>query len=95
MEIKKLELIEKIVREVANEYRPTNKEVVQDLEIVEDVKRRLSKFLPKEAELTLVGSIAKNTQLRNERDADLFVLFPKSFNDKKIAELTLNASKRL
>jgi tRNA nucleotidyltransferase (CCA-adding enzyme) len=94
METKKLELIEKIVREVANEYRPTSKEVVQDLEIVEDVKRRLSKFLPKEAELTLVGSIAKNTQLRNERDADLFVLFPKSFDDKKIAELTLNASKK-
>jgi tRNA nucleotidyltransferase (CCA-adding enzyme) len=95
MEIKKLEFIEKIVREVANEYKPTSKEVVEDLEIIEDLKHRLSKFLPKEVELLLVGSVAKNTQLKNERDADLFVLFPKSFSDKKIAELTLSTSKKV
>ncbi|MGB9703684.1 MAG: CCA tRNA nucleotidyltransferase [Candidatus Micrarchaeales archaeon] len=94
METKKLELIERIVREVANAYRPTSKEVVEDLSLVEDLKHRLKKFLPKEVELSLVGSIAKNTQLRNERDADLFLLFPKSYNKEKIASLTLKAAKK-
>ncbi|VVC71760.1 CCA-adding enzyme [uncultured archaeon] len=39
---------------------------------------RLRKKIPGDVEIALVGSIAKGTQLRGDKDIDIFLLFPKS-----------------
>lgn len=85
--------IEKIVRRIASLYKPSSMEIKKDFAYIEDLKARLQKVLPEGVELKLVGSISKGTALKGEKDADLFVLFPKSFQGRsqEMSEIVLKS----
>ncbi len=57
-----------------SEIRPTKKEREDDLKLAKSIVRRI-KRLGREA--MLVGSLAKDTNLRGDADLDIFILFPK------------------
>jgi len=85
--------MEKLLKEVLERIKPTPEEREWEFQIAEWVKERLKKFIPKNVKLEVVGSIAKNTDLRNDRDVDIFMLFPKG-TPRKVFEDGLEYAKK-
>ncbi|MDD5317845.1 MAG: CCA tRNA nucleotidyltransferase [Candidatus ainarchaeum sp.] len=70
--------IKAVLAEALAEITPPRAETENDLAIAEEVIGRLREKIPKEVEIALVGSVAKGTQLKGDKDVDIFLLFPKS-----------------
>jgi tRNA nucleotidyltransferase (CCA-adding enzyme) len=86
--------MEKLLTEVLERVKPTPEEKEWEFQIAEWMKSRLRKLIPKSVELEIVGSIAKNTDLRNDRDVDLFMLFPKGTTKKALVSKGLRYAKK-
>jgi len=86
--------MEKLLKEVLERIKPTPEEKEWEFQISAWVKSRLRRFIPKNVELEIVGSIAKNTDLRNDRDVDLFMLFPKGTSRKVLENKGLEYAKK-
>jgi len=72
--------IQEICEEALQRVTPSREEEAETLKFVESLSERLSSELEKlrfEAEVSVQGSIAKNTWLAGEKDIDLFILVPK------------------
>jgi len=71
--------VNSIIREVAEEIRPSDQERRRLMEIYERIKFILeiclSRCLDREMVVTLQGSLAKDTFLRGQSDIDVFLLF--------------------
>jgi len=74
------------------EYRKKVNAVINDLEkkIKTEIK---NKKIP--ADLALVGSIAKDTYLKNNMDIDLFICFPTNFKKNDIAKHARSIGKKI
>ncbi|MEM1844681.1 MAG: nucleotidyltransferase domain-containing protein, partial [Ignisphaera sp.] len=75
-----------IIRKIAEEIRPSEQERRRLMDIYEHVKSTLetclSLSLDRDVEVTLQGSLAKDTFLRGQSDIDVFLLFqPRSDTD--------------
>lgn len=71
--------VEPLLKDVLSEITPTEKERAREGELVRDITTMLSavvKGVNPEAEPVMVGSIAKRTDLRGDKDFDIFVQFP-------------------
>ncbi len=86
--------MDKLLSEVLERIKPSPEEREWELSIAEWMKSRLRKFIPRNVELEIVGSIAKNTDLRNDRDVDLFMLFPKETTKKELVSKGLRYAKK-
>ncbi|MFH0713747.1 MAG: CCA tRNA nucleotidyltransferase [Candidatus Micrarchaeota archaeon] len=86
--------IERIFAKIASEVSPSPVELAVEKKFAAKVIANLEKFLPKNAKVTFVGSAARDTGLRGDRDIDLFVAFPREMDEDKIVKLTFNAAKK-
>lgn len=86
--------MDKLLSEVLERIKPSPEEKEWEMSIAEGVKSRLRKIIPKNVELDIVGSVAKNTDLRNDRDVDLFMLFPKDTSKKELVSKGLRYAKK-
>ncbi|MCX6776978.1 MAG: CCA tRNA nucleotidyltransferase [Candidatus Micrarchaeota archaeon] len=86
--------MEKLLSEVLEGIKPTPEEKEWEMSIAEWVKSRLRRVIPKNVEIEIVGSIAKNTDLRNDRDVDMFMLFPKGTAKSELVTKGLAYAKR-
>jgi tRNA nucleotidyltransferase (CCA-adding enzyme) len=86
--------MEKLLREVLERIKPTPEEREWEFQIAEGIKSRLRRVIPKNVELEVVGSIAKNTDLRNDRDVDIFLLFPKGTRKEELVSKGLAYAKK-
>lgn len=90
--------IQQIEQKVTEKIIPSgeDKKLLQNVvnKLLEIVNRELhSKNLPASTEI--VGSIAKDTFLRNNLDIDLFLVFPTSFSKENIGKIALNIGRKL
>ena len=81
-------LLESVLREIT----PTKKEHNKEKQLIEDVTKELEKLGLKSL---LVGSLAKKTDLRGDKDIDLFILFDKSLSPDELERLGLEAGKKV
>lgn len=86
--------MDKLLSEVLDRIKPSPEEKEWELSIAESVKSKLRKIIPRNVELEIVGSVAKNTDLRNDRDVDLFMLFPKGTSKKELVSKGLRYAKK-
>ena len=70
--------IETILREVLQGVTPSRKERLEEKRIAEEVIGRIKAMDGKHVGAMLVGSIARDTHLRGDRDIDIFVFYPES-----------------
>ncbi|MBR2556879.1 MAG: nucleotidyltransferase domain-containing protein, partial [Methanobrevibacter sp.] len=74
---------------ILKDIKPT----VDEKQHINDVSSKIIKFLQKtsselniDAEINLVGSVAKNTALRGKSDIDIFIAFPLNTDKKDLKE---------
>jgi tRNA nucleotidyltransferase (CCA-adding enzyme) len=87
-----------IEKQVSNKITPTLELRKEIEEIVKEIEKKLYKEITERkipASVELVGSIAKDTFLKNNMDIDLFILFPKKIQKEKIAKNTLEIGKKI
>ena len=74
--------MDKVLKEVLAEIKPSKSEEKEVKERIDKVLEKIKKAIP-EANVILGGSGEKGTWLKNAHDADIFVKFPfEKFRDK-------------
>ena len=64
--------------DVLESIKPSAKELKDELEVANRLVEHIKLHVPPSCEVALTGSIAKKTFLRDKKDVDIFVLFPRS-----------------
>ncbi len=89
-----LQKLESVIEKIDSLIVPTAKESEDEkkvaLKIAHSIQEALNSFSVK---VFLVGSTARDTGLRGERDIDLFVCFPQTFSKDEIVSHTFKATK--
>ncbi|MFH1404464.1 MAG: CCA tRNA nucleotidyltransferase, partial [Candidatus Altiarchaeota archaeon] len=83
--------MEKLLSEVLERVTPTGEEKLGDGRMVELTLEKLRSY---GVEPMLVGSMAKNTDLRGDKDIDVFILFPPEVGWDKLEKKGLEVGKR-
>lgn len=66
------------MQEVLRYIKPTDRELDREIGFARKLVDHIKLYVPDSCEVVLTGSIAKKTFLRNKKDVDVFVLFPRS-----------------
>lgn len=85
----------KLLDEVLKKISPSPKEEKEIEEIVKEIKDKIDREKPKEAEAMLVGSVAKGTYLKNELDIDFFILFPLNYTKEEMEKIVISIGKKI
>ncbi|MBI5133205.1 MAG: nucleotidyltransferase domain-containing protein, partial [Thaumarchaeota archaeon] len=86
--------IDKVLNSVLPKIKPNPKEKKEELELSNRIIAKIRSNVPKYIEVELAGSLAKNTNLRSDRDFDMFLLFPKEYSKKDLLTLGLDFAKK-
>lgn len=86
--------VKTILEFVSEIITPNPQELMEEKEFAKKLIERLKEELEEEAEIKFVGSAARDTGLRGDRDIDLFVTFPKNRSREEIMEITFSATKK-
>lgn len=73
--------------------KPTRSEEFAERLLADRIMARLKAVIPGDVEVELAGSIAKQTNLKGDRDFDVFILFPKTYSRKQLETLGLRWAK--
>jgi len=88
---------DEILRKVLLKIKPAPEERERIMGIVSEaidvMKRALSKVDPS-LEVTLQGSLQKDTWIRSDVDADVFILFPPSYDKQRMGEIVIGEARR-
>lgn len=84
----------KLLEDVILQIRPSAHELALLDRVQNEVIRRLGRVLPKEVEIGTMGSVAKGTALRQNRELDIFILMPKSWPLEKMQKSGLDWAKK-
>jgi len=91
--------IEEIKREVLRREKPSESDYRLLKEVFEYLRERglrtFKEFNIKDAEITLVGSVAKDTWLKDDKDIDIFLLFPPTMSINELREIGLKIAKKI
>lgn len=87
--------MQKVLREILKEITPTTAEIKAEHAIVNELQKKIRNTAGKHVGVTLVGSLARNTHLRGDRDIDLFVFFPKHLSRKQFEQYGLSIGKKI
>ncbi|MFH1234263.1 MAG: CCA tRNA nucleotidyltransferase [Candidatus Diapherotrites archaeon] len=74
---------------------PTEKELEKEQKTAETIMAKIRGFRGKHVGVTLAGSIARNTHLRDDRDIDIFVLFPEKMPRNEFEKQGLAIGKKV
>lgn len=89
--------IRRIKEEVLKKVLPTSDERKKVLEIADEIRKKVSNLAEKsglECEVTVDGSVAKDTWLKGEADIDIFMRVPKSMGKREFSEVCLDIARR-
>ncbi|MCD6227058.1 CCA tRNA nucleotidyltransferase [Candidatus Micrarchaeota archaeon] len=84
-----METYRSIFSKVLKRVKPTLSEEKRNKKVFNEIITRLKKVINDDIEIELVGSFAKGTHVRNKREFDIFLLFPKKYTKKEISELCI------
>ncbi|MBN2250919.1 MAG: CCA tRNA nucleotidyltransferase [Candidatus Altiarchaeota archaeon] len=84
--------MERVFKEILATITPTKGEHEEERRIVEDISGRLAKF---EVKPILVGSLAKGTDVRGDKDIDIFIMFDKETGREELEKRGLEIGKKV
>lgn len=84
--------MEKLLKEVLKKITPTEEEYEREKKIVEVIFREIKKF---KLEPVLVGSLAKRTDLRGDKDIDILIKFHKDVSREELEKKGLEIGKKI
>ena len=86
--------VDSLLARVIVRIKPTESERKEEEKTSEEILARLRKTVPPFIEVMLAGSMAKDTNLRGDRDFDVFLLFPLSHSLKDLEVMGLEWAKK-
>lgn len=86
---------ETIFKAVAQKVSPTKEEAAVEKAYAAGLKRKLESALGGEAVVNFIGSAARDTGLRGDRDIDLFVAYPRDREREYIVKRTISVTKKV
>ncbi len=89
---KSFEEIKKIKEEVLRNIKPSKEELKKELEIFGEIKDYIKKEFGIEARL--MGSVAKKTFIKGNKDLDIFVFFDPNIDKKELEKKALELGKK-
>ncbi|MGC8537885.1 MAG: CCA tRNA nucleotidyltransferase [Candidatus Micrarchaeia archaeon] len=87
--------IEAIAERVLKDVKPTADEIRITTDLANDLMARIKNVAPKNVEIILAGSVARGTQVRGNSDIDIFLLFPKGLEERKMEKLGIEIAKKI
>lgn len=87
-------LLDALFQKVSFAVTPEPSEATKEKKLALKLVSLLEPFLPPGTKVFFVGSTARDTGLRGDRDIDLFACFPQSFSREQIVSLTATAIKK-
>lgn len=82
-----------VFESVLPRIRPTKQEQERDIATAERIISHIRAKVPRHIQVALMGSVAKGTNLKGNRDFDIFILFPKSYSHHEMTTLGLHYAK--
>ncbi len=86
--------LEEIFQKASEKISPPKAERDAERAFAKEVSKKLERALGKIAKVTFVGSAARDTGLRGDRDIDLFAVFPQKYSRDEVVKKTFGAAKR-
>ncbi len=86
--------VDSLLTKVIARIKPTESERKEEEKTSEEILKRLRRTVPPFIEVMLAGSMAKDTNLRGDRDFDVFLLFPLSHSLKDLEVMGLEWAKK-
>ena len=83
----------RVLDAILKRIKPSAQETKEDWKFIKEFVNHLNKLTPKEIEIILAGSTSRDTNLKGDRDFDVFMLFPKSYSEKELMTLGLKWAK--
>ncbi|MDO8634046.1 MAG: CCA tRNA nucleotidyltransferase [archaeon] len=77
-----------IMQSVLEKIKPLPKEQENDQKFAEQIVQKIRGLEGKHIEVVLAGSVARNTHLKNDKDIDVFTLFPSNVNENELESHT-------
>ncbi len=87
--------MKKILQTVLKQIVPSAAEIKAENRIARELKNKIMKTEGKHVSVQLLGSLARNTHLKGDRDLDLFVFFPKHLERKEFEKEGLAIGKKV
>ena len=84
-----------IFNRILPEIRPTEEEIEELNAYSNDLMGRLKRIVPKDVEIILAGSVARGTQIRGNSDIDIFLLFPKTTEERLMEKKALLLARKV
>ncbi len=95
MDLSKIKRAERVFGKVLSEVKPSKVEMNATTASINTVMHRLRNIVDKGVELKVVGSIARETNLKGDSDVDIFVLFQKKTDSGELVRKGLAYGKAL
>ncbi len=86
--------VSEIFSRVLKRVKPAKPEVAEERAFARKIIKRLHEAIPHDIGVELVGSIAKDTHLKGDRDVDIFLLFPKGTSREDLVKKGLDYAKK-
>ena len=87
--------LKKLFKQILKDIKPTQKEISDVNEYSNELMARLKEVAPKDVEIILAGSLARGTQVRGKSDIDIFLLFPRNLEERKMEAKAISLAKRI
>lgn len=84
---------QKVFDYVLKEIKPTVAETDSEKKFIGEIIKRLDEMTPSDIRIELAGSTAKGTNLKGDRDFDVFMLFPKDYSVNELMTLGIKYAK--
>jgi len=84
--------MEKLFKEILKKITPTAEEHKKENKLVEDISKKLAKY---DVKPILVGSLAKGTDIRGDKDIDIFIMFHKDVSRPELEKRGLDIGKKV
>ncbi|MBN1159857.1 MAG: CCA tRNA nucleotidyltransferase [Candidatus Diapherotrites archaeon] len=85
----------KILNKVLAEIKPTHKEVEEQQKVADEVIRKIKAMKGKPVDVIMVGSAARGSDLKGDKDLDIFILFPLTCDEKDLEKEGLKIGKEI
>ena len=87
--------LETLFGRILRDIVPTKREIDDLNEYSNELMGRLKAVMPKDVEIILAGSVARGTQIRGKSDIDIFLLFPKYLEERKMEGDAIRLAKKV
>lgn len=87
--------VKKIKKMVLKKIVPTKKEIEAEKKVSKEIIKKILKTKAKHSKAIIAGSTARNTHLREDKDIDLFVMFPKKTKKEELEKQAMKIAKKV